>query len=154
MADDNRGGYRRPAHPAPVSGPGTLSRRTDGKQPLARIPDAAYGEQKAYQEQQQGAPVAASNPVAAAQGQVGPNINVIPFSVPSQQPNTPVTDGADAGEGVGLASLGLSNPDVLAAQEDTRWAADALPILEWYANRPFASPGIRSLVRRIKGSLM
>ena len=140
------GGYRRPANPAPVSGPGALSKRTDGKQPLARIPDAGYGEQAAYQEQQKGAPLAETGPTAG-----GPNINVIPFDADTQQPTTPVTDGADAGEGVGLAALGLDNQDVIESREDTRYAAAALPVLEWYANQPFASPGIRQLVRRIKG---
>ena len=27
---DNRGGYQQPTNPAPVSGPGSLSQRTDG----------------------------------------------------------------------------------------------------------------------------
>lgn len=151
MAD--HGGYRAPADPAPVSGPGALSQRTDGKQPLARIPNAGYGEQKAYQEQQQGAPLAESNPAAAA-GQAGPNINVVPFGDATQMPATPVTDGADAGAGMGLAGLGLDSPEAAASREDNRYAATMLPVLEWYGNQPFASPGIRQLVRRIKGSLI
>tara|TARA_Y100000401_G_C8277491_1_gene201619 strand:- start:268 stop:696 length:429 start_codon:yes stop_codon:yes gene_type:complete len=47
----NRGGYRQPANPAPVATPNR--NRTDGgpgnkKQPLRRLPDAAYGENKAF----------------------------------------------------------------------------------------------------------
>ena len=47
----SRGGYRQPSNPAPVSGPGALSARTDGgagnsKQPIRRIPGQAYGEQR------------------------------------------------------------------------------------------------------------
>ena len=49
----SRGGYRQPSNPAPVSGPGALSARTDGgagssKQPIRRIPGQAYGEGKAF----------------------------------------------------------------------------------------------------------
>ena len=42
-----RGGYRKPQNPAAVSGPGALSKRTDGKQPVVRVPDVPYGEQAA-----------------------------------------------------------------------------------------------------------
>jgi hypothetical protein len=40
------GGYQKPSKPASVSGPGKLSRRTDGgpAQKLRDIPDAKYGE--------------------------------------------------------------------------------------------------------------
>ena len=65
-----RGGYRQPSKPAAVSGPGSLSQRTDGgagnsKQPIRRIPGVAYGEQKGLSEQQAAAPL----PVAQ-QGQI------------------------------------------------------------------------------------
>jgi hypothetical protein len=51
-----RGGYRQPANPAPVATPNR--NRTDGgpgnkKQPLRRLPNAAYGENKAFMEAQQ-----------------------------------------------------------------------------------------------------
>ena len=50
-----RGGYRKPQNPAAVSGPGALSKRTDGKQPVVRVPDVPYGEQAALTAQQQAA---------------------------------------------------------------------------------------------------
>ena len=40
---DGHGGYRRPTNPSPVSGPGALSRRTDGQQPTQDLPNAKYG---------------------------------------------------------------------------------------------------------------
>lgn len=36
---DGRGGYRRPTNPAPASGPGALSQRTDGGPPVAPTPE-------------------------------------------------------------------------------------------------------------------
>ena len=71
-----RGGYRSPANPAPVSGPGAQSRRTDGgagskTQPI-RVPTGGdYGEASASRAQQQAAPLAAGGaptPVAGAGG--------------------------------------------------------------------------------------
>ena len=58
-----RGGKRTPATPAPVSGPGALSARTDGgpgsaSQPIRVPTGGAYGEAKALTEQQQAAPLA------------------------------------------------------------------------------------------------
>ena len=56
-----RGGYRRPTptNKNAVSGPGALSQRTDGTQPVMRGQDMAYGESGAYQAQQQAAPLGA-----------------------------------------------------------------------------------------------
>ena len=53
----SRGGYRKPANPAPVSGPGKLSRRTDGKQPVMPISGGKYGENKAINDLQSQAPM-------------------------------------------------------------------------------------------------
>ena len=62
-----RGGKNYPASPAPVSGPGRMSRRTDGgagnaSQPIRTPTGGDYGSGKALAEQQQGAPL----PVATA----------------------------------------------------------------------------------------
>ena len=55
----NRGGYRKPENPAPVSGPGALSERTDGGPTQAPMyyPDTTYG-QGGYVNQQTGAAMA------------------------------------------------------------------------------------------------
>ena len=44
-APEGRGGYRAPSNPAPVSGPGALSQRTDGgaTQPATYISGLPYG---------------------------------------------------------------------------------------------------------------
>ena len=69
---DKRGGRRTPAQPAPVSGPGALSQRTDGPvsknpsnaeqatQSPQRIPGQTYGVGKQLMDQQQSAPLAAA----------------------------------------------------------------------------------------------
>src|SRR5438093_4451997 len=107
------GGYRQPSNPAPVSGPGALSRRTDGpqgggKQPV-RVPSGgAYGDRQALEQMQQAAPLSASpgGDVGAPQA-ADVSADVVGFDQPTQQPDTPVTAGAAMGEGPGLEALGL-----------------------------------------------
>jgi hypothetical protein len=56
VANSGHGGYRRPANPAPVSGPGQHSRRTDGKQPVMQgAGNGDYGDEQAMQQIQGGA---------------------------------------------------------------------------------------------------
>ncbi|MDQ3224111.1 MAG: hypothetical protein M3Q75_11670 [Gemmatimonadota bacterium] len=94
------GGYQRPANPAPVSGPGAMSRRTDGgpAQPVRELPDAQYGEGKAFRESQQAAPLAAqAQPAAASPQPAAPSI--VGLDEPSSRPGEPVTAGAPLGPG-------------------------------------------------------
>lgn len=75
MTDRGHGGPRQPANPAAVSGPGALSRRTDGgagsKTQPVRVPSGGkYGERKAAEEQQAAAPMAAGGPPAPGGGAV------------------------------------------------------------------------------------
>ena len=83
------GGYRAPANPAPVSGPGALSARTDGV-PAGQVTGLPYGQNSALNAQ------AASGPMAQA-----PAANVVPLDAPSQYPDQPVTSGAPLGPGPG-----------------------------------------------------
>lgn len=84
-----RGGYRKPANPAPVSGPGKLSRRTDGAQPVMNMTGGTYGENKALREMQSAAPMAQ---VQAVQP-------VTDIFAPTQRPDEPVTAGMPFGAG-------------------------------------------------------
>lgn len=142
-------GYRPPANPAPVSGPGKLSQRTD-RQPVAELPDAAYGEQKTYRADQQGAPMSQ----APSPGQ-GPAVGaadvsaVVPFGDPSTRPGEPVTSGAAAGAGPGVESLGLSDDDDPGVQH----LRDSLPALELMANQPSAGRALRQFVRRVRAMM-
>jgi len=144
---NEHGGYRPPASPAPVSGPGALSRRTDGKQPIHTLPDAAYGEQATFRDVQRGAPMAEAGSVG------GPTVSpldmsrVVPFGADTQRPGEPVTAGANAGAGPSADSLGPT-------QSDQSWLymKSMLPALEIAANQPNSSVELRQMVRRLRGS--
>ena len=95
------GGYRPPANPAQVSGPGALSQRTD--QPSMQLPDAKYGEQADFQAIQGGAPMG-TQPGAQA---VPPPQAPTGFGAPTENPGESVTAGANAGPGVDAGALNL-----------------------------------------------
>lgn len=135
-----------------VSGPGALSRRTDTgpAQKLRDLPDADYGEGATYKDLQRNAPLAqdprGGQPGEAAQAAAQAAGNVIPFGAPTQEPGTPVTDGAPVGAGVGLESLGLPAEQ----EEDMSRYIPYLPVLEYMANQEGASWAARNIVRRLK----
>lgn len=152
-----RGGPRTPTNPAPVSGPGALSQRTDGgpgKQPLRTPTGLPYGEAGALTQLQKSAPLAASPggvgaPAAAAAGG-GPAqtpVQVTPFGAPTQQPATPVTAGAALGPGPGPEALNLPQQ----SSQDMQHLVQYLPVLEMMANQPGASAAARNIVRQLKG---
>ena len=102
---DNRGGYRQPRNPAPVSGPGALSKRTDGgamdgmtpptpqTQPAQYMAGLGYGE-GGNMAQQTAAPMAGNDiPVEPAP--------MVPLFAPTERPNEPITAGIDFGPGPG-----------------------------------------------------
>lgn len=145
-----RGGYRQPGNPAPVSGPGALSKRTDGGpgQPVRTPSGGKYGERQELDQMQQGAPLSASpgGDVGAPQA-VDIGADVVGFDQPTQQPDTPVTAGALLGDGPGPEALGLPNePD-----DDMRRLVGWLPVFEHMANQPGSSKAARNLVRQLKG---
>lgn len=146
-----QGGYRQPAEPAAVSGPGALSQRTDGgpgaSQPASQLPNAKYGEQQEFQALQAAAPMAAAPGIPAPPGmEMGPE--AVPFSAPTQRPAEPITSGANAGPGPGLDSLGLAQRDPNdASMADLR---NALPALELLAQSPYATHEFRQYVRLLR----
>lgn len=100
-----------------VSGPGSLSRRTDRgpAQKIATLPDAQYGEAATYRDLQKQAPLAQtpsapppSRPSSPGRGVSagGAATGVTPIHAPTQNPDEPVTAGVDSGPGVGSAALG------------------------------------------------
>jgi hypothetical protein len=97
------GGYRQPMNPAPVSGPGALSQRTDGgavdgmQQPMQQYTGFAYGENKELNDQQSSAPM---------QG-MPDAFDVIPLDAPTMFPDEPISAGADYGAGPGLDLTGI-----------------------------------------------
>lgn len=97
--------------PAQVSGPGRFSRRTDvGGQPIRELPDAKYGEAKAFREAQKAAPLAQSEAVSAAPppSEVAATAERRAPAAPRRQlpglfdrgdSNVPMTSGAPVGAG-------------------------------------------------------
>jgi hypothetical protein len=68
---------------------------------------------------------------------------------PTQNPNEPVTAGADSGPGPGMASLGLGNPDAANVQALLPY----LPSLEVMAAQPNATPAFKNFVRTLRGNM-
>ena len=123
MAKSRRGGYRQPNKPAYVATP-QGGQRTDGgagskKQPLRRLPDADYGQNKAFVAQQQAAPL----PVANNQVQ-SPNI-----FAPTERPGEPVTTGLPIGEGVGPRALPDNTDVILQAMYQINPSSNILEII-------------------------
>ena len=123
MAKSRRGGYRQPNKPAYVATP-QGGQRTDGgagskKQPLRRLPDADYGQNKAFVAQQQAAPL----PVANNQVE-SPNI-----FAPTERPGEPVTTGLPIGEGVGPRALPDNTDVILQAMYQINPSSNILEII-------------------------
>lgn len=111
---NGHGGYRRPANPAPISGPGAHSRRTDGGpghtdyQSISTVPNQGYGDRKAQADAQRIAPMAGKEPLPTptpvsqpAEQPMMPAYSGGAFGAPSSRPNEPITAGADFGDGPG-----------------------------------------------------
>lgn len=114
------GGYQKPKHPAPYSGPGKFSRRTDGgpsdkRQAAQVIPSQNYGDRSEMQALQTSAPLAATGsmngvePGAAAAPQQASLPPIVPLDAPTTRPDEPITAGIDMGPGPGANALGISN---------------------------------------------
>jgi len=119
---DGRGGKRTPPARTPPGGPGRFSRRSERTQPVREPdidePDLQYGDRQALTESQKIAPV----PAAAAARRTEPRPTgeplrrgVLPewlFSMPSANPEEPITAGMDMGPGPGSEALALQQiPD-------------------------------------------
>jgi len=154
---NGHGGPRTPANPAPVSGPGSLSRRTDGgpgakKAPIAKLSDAGYGEQAEFRSIQQGAPIQqVAAPTGGAPGGVPPQGPLPPaLDAPTGRPGEPVTSGVGIGDGAGPDVLGLGDPSSW-AEDDIRTAKRYLPTLQYMVDSsPNANPATRALVRYLR----
>lgn len=107
-----RGGYRQPNNPAPVSGPGALSQRTDGgaidgmTQPARYISGLGYGKGKETYDMQTAAPMQ-GNDIPAM-----PAPQAVPLSAPTMRPDEPVTAGIDMGPGPGSEAIRMPNMQI------------------------------------------
>lgn len=143
-----KGGYQAPNNPAPVSGPGALSQRTDGgpadTQAARYVSGLPYGEGQAMMEMQQSAPMAASAPAPAP---------IVPLNAPTQRPQEPVTAGANAGPGPDMSSLGLGQQDIAADENFKATLSSYMPVLTFIASRPNTTPETRNFIKQLRGML-
>ena len=132
-------------NPGAVSGPGRQAKRSDlppkpAGQAARKMPNAAYGEQKQFQADQAGAPMAkAPNPMA----------NVVPLGAPTKRPSEPVTAGIDAGPGPGSEILGLKTP-VDAQLQDLSVLAKYMPMFETFADSPESSGTTKAFIKYLR----
>lgn len=106
---EQQGGYRRPSNPAPVSGPGALSQRTDG-QGARYMAGGQYGEGQEMMDLQTSAPMSkAPAQPRMRQPRSGRQVaeegmQVTPLFAPTERPDEPITAGAPFGPGPGPVS--------------------------------------------------
>ena len=153
---EQQGGYRQPSNPAPVSGPGALSRRTDG-QGARYMAGGEYGEGQEMMDLQTSAPMSrepsAPRPSRArgrGAGQiVEEGMRPTPLFAPTERPDEPITAGAPFGPGPGPAQrLSLADESAQEAQMMRRY----LPALESIANSPQGTPTFRRFVRFLRAA--
>ena len=148
-----QGGYRRPSNPAPVSGPGRLSRRTDGGPSSKSAVQGAremsgggkYGERKALAEAQAGAPMQ-GNPVptptqAPVASSAMPSAPAVGLFDPTQRPGEPVTSGLSVGPGRTPPAQMAGNYDMIVKY---------MPALELMASQDDAPEPFKALVQYVK----
>lgn len=148
-----RGGYRPPANPAAVSGPGQHSRRTDGAQPVMNMGNGQYGNTTALNQLQAAAPLAqVASPSAAATPAApaaDPLAALTGLGAPTQFPDQPVTHGAAAGPGAGPEALGLPTDPRAAQSADAQALAPYLQAMIYASQSDSATPAFRRYVRQL-----
>lgn len=164
-----QGGYRKPNNPAPVSGPGRMSQRTDGqpsednmKQAKRYVSGGDYGDGQEMMEIQGGAPMAKAPGLSQADS---PSIareatpmrrrrleEVPSIMAPSAKPSEPVTAGARVGAGPGEEVL-PGTLDSGRAAVDREKLTVMYGLLEKAASRTNASQGVKEMARRVRSLL-
>jgi hypothetical protein len=137
-----QGGYRKPGNPAPISGPGALSQRTDGSptQSATYMSGMPYGQNT--MEQQTAAPMAGRPEM--------PKMEMpTPLMAATTRPNEPITSGIDSGAGVGSDALMMNQ----IKQDDQDIVAKYLPSLSSMASMQDTPQSFRAFVSFLQGSL-
>ena len=118
---NGHGGDRVPANPAPVSGPGAMSRRTDG-QGARYMSGGQYGEGQELMELQTSAPMSKA-PAQPRMRQSRPAGQIVeegarptPLFAPTERPDEPITAGAPFGPGPGPSFSADPRPGATVAE--------------------------------------
>lgn len=149
------GGKRTPNRPAPVSGPGQLSQRTDGgpQQVQANMTGMPYGENAEFNTMQSMAPMSASSsaksPRASAREakSMGGGMSATPLFAPTQRPDEPVTAGAPFGPGEGRMTQPNSSQQAIA---DAAIIGKYLPDLMSMAEQDDTPVAFKRFVRHLR----
>lgn len=149
---NGHGGSRVPSNPAPVSGPGALSKRTDG-QGVKYMSGGQYGEGQEMVELQSSAPMSKTQSGSAQPrmrqqpgGSAAMQQNVTALFAPTERPDEPITAGAPFGPGPGPAQPG---PTSLANRKPA--VVKYLPYLEEATRWPDAPESFKAFVRYLQG---
>lgn len=153
---NGHGGKRTPSRPAPVSGPGALSRRTDGQTPQY-VSGLPYGEGQEFVDLQSSAPMARAasttpntrSGTAAVSGAPLPT----PLGAPTERPDEPLTEGNPLGPGAGPGVLSVpmgSEGRASIFRADAQALAPYLPGLLKSAAASDAPEGFRMFVRNLR----
>ena len=137
------GGYQRPDNPAPVSGPGALSRRTDG-QPIRDPGGLPYGDNAELRSVQQSAPMAQAGQRVQAPHIPLPQMVTGLFDE-SEAPTEPITAGMPFGDGPGMSQTGP-----MATGPTRERLIASLPAMLRAAESPYVSAEFRALVSYIR----
>jgi len=148
-----RGGYQEPSNPAPVSGPGALSQRTDGgpsQAPMYMPGMKSLGSTGREQmAQQQGAALYEAPSATGGGSMIESNLPAVtPITAMTALPDQSIADGTPAFGGMGPEALNLP------LQEDTdldkQRLMSYLPALELAANMPNSSVAFKNYVRLVR----
>lgn len=151
---NGHGGYRRPSNPAPVSGPGAKSQRTDGgpSNPVQDLPNAKYGENTAYRAAEAAAPMSPNGGGAGApMGGGGVDTSgLTPLGAPTARPEEPISAGMPFGAGPGPSTP--QGPGGLSPEQADRLRG-YLPVLVILASQNDADPSTRQFVTQLRAEL-
>jgi len=145
------GGRRTPRNPAPVSGPGRMSQRTDGgpQQVQAEMTGMPYGENAEFNMLQSEAPMSASpsaRPSRGGKGAAGGS-SMAPLFSQTQRPDEPLTAGAPFGPGDGRPeNPGMDNIN----SSDAKMLGKYLPSMMALASNEDAPEGFKRFVRHLR----
>lgn len=152
---NGHGGPRAPSAPSPVSGPGALSRRTDGgpaSQKAVNMGGLPYGENADFHDLQSQAPMSATpsaQPTSNTAPLAGPASMPVSFNSPTQNPQEPVTSGNPMGPGPGPEALSMSASQTPQLQT----FAAIMPQLVKMADDPGTAPATRDLIRYLRSKV-
>ena len=146
------GGYRAPAKPAAVSGPGKYAQRTDGKpgaQAVRAMTGGAYGEATEMDQLQSSAPMSDTSGLPAPSGlpQALAGSGVVPMDHPTERPDEPATSGIDIGAGPGADAMGQH---MATLPEDLQKLKGYLPLLALHLDNEQTPDSVRAMYRMLR----